>query len=157
MNTHIDFKIAKLLKEKGFDEKCSHYYIDDFQNFKSDGILHKCGLPDNNKNENILQFVKRKNQPHLCNAPTISQVVMWLYEKHGIWISVDRVIIGSDEWEYCYSISYLPKEFENAKRRSTHLMTKESFKETPGSYVGAWDTPTEAYSEAIEYCLTKLI
>lgn len=34
MNTHVDFKIAKLLKDKEFDGKCSHYYIDDFQNFK---------------------------------------------------------------------------------------------------------------------------
>lgn len=82
---------------------------------------------------------------------------MWLYESHETWISVDRVVISSDEWEYSYSISCLPKEFENAKRRSIYLKEEKSFKESPGSYVGAWNTPTEAYQEAILYTLKNLI
>lgn len=141
MNTHVDFKIAKLLKEKGFNEPCVYHY----DSFGDQG--------------SIVDIINYGNQSVelLTSAPTISQVVMWLHETHEIWISVDIVIIGSDEWEYCYSISYLPKEFENTKRRTPYLREEKSFKVGPGSYVGAWNTPTEAYSAAIEYCLTKLI
>lgn len=87
----------------------------------------------------------------------IMQVIMWLYEKHEIWIDVNRVILGSDEWGFGYSISYLPKEFQNAKRRCSYLKIEESFHEGVSSYVGAWDLPTEAYLEAIEYALKNLI
>ena len=86
--TLIAFETAKLAKEKGFDEKCSHYYVLDFQNFKADGILHKCGLPDDWDNPNILQFVKRTGQPHLANAPTQSLLQKWLREKHHIQINI---------------------------------------------------------------------
>lgn len=82
MTQPVNPKLAKLLKEKGFDEKCSHYYIDNFQNFKHDGILYKTGLPNDWDNDNILQFVKRTNQPRLCNAPNhcrSSNVVIWIY------------------------------------------------------------------------------
>lgn len=80
-----------------------------------------------------------------------------LHKKHGIWISVVVVVVGSDEWEYGYIITYLPKEFEDKKRRSIHLVRIESFQEGIGSYSGAWSTPNEAYSEAIKYCLNKII
>lgn len=79
MNTHVNFPISQLLIEKGFAEKCSHYYINNFQNFKHDGKLYKTALPNDWDNENIFQYVNRTKQPHLCNAPTIAQVVMWLY------------------------------------------------------------------------------
>lgn len=86
----------------------------------------------------------------------IMQVIMWLYEKHDIWVSVNVVIIGSDEWEYEYVIHYLPIEFKDVKRRSIHLETINSFNEGMSSYSGAWHTPTEAYEAAIKYCLEKL-
>lgn len=145
MTSVIDFEIAKPLKEKGFDEKCSHYYIDDFQNFKSDGILHKCGLPDNNKNENILQFVKRKNQPHICNAPTISQVVMWLYKKHNLWISVFTM----DKWlpngnDRLQIFDYTIKQMKNGL-----IDIPKKFEE--------FDSIKETYQKAIKHCLNHLI
>ena len=35
------------------------------------------------------------------NAPTIAEVVMWLYEKHGIWISVEAT---DDFTMFCFRI-----------------------------------------------------
>ena len=137
MNTPVKFEIAKLLKEKGFDEKCSHYYINDFQNFKHDGKLYKTSLPNDWDNENIFQYVKRTNQPHLCNTPTIAEVVMWLYEKHGIWTVVNVNIMGSWYFEH-----FDLKEKRNAQ-----------FKPTDTHY----DSSTEAYSQAILYTLKNLI
>lgn len=146
MNTHVTFTIAKLLKEKGFDEKCSHYYIDDFQNFKSDSVLHKCGLLDDNKNENILQFVKRKNQPHICNAPTITQVIMWLSEQH---IDLCHIVhYENGVRTYRMGIIYI----EDNKIESVFIRPKND----KMKFV-EFNSPTEAYSAAIEYCLTKLI
>ena len=129
MNTPVSFELAKLLKEKGFIFRKNETYYNPVN-----------GLT---KYEEI--------------TPTIAEVVMWLYEKHGTWIAVNRVVIGSDEWDYGYIISYLPKEYEFEKRRSKHLVEIQSFKEGVGSYHGAWYTPTEAYEAAIEYTLKNLI
>jgi hypothetical protein len=134
MTTPVKFELAKLLKEKGFDEKCSHYYIDNFQNFKHDGKLYKTGLPNDWDNDNILQFVKRTNQPHLCNAPTIAEVAMWLYEKHGVWITITS--ISQESWQ-CH-------------------MTKKG--DSLGKYyLEDFNSPTKAYQDAIDYVLKNLI
>ncbi len=62
-------------------------------------------------------------------APTISDVIMWLYETHKIWISVyeykDHAADSNDPFVFRSSVTGL-KEFK---------------------------TPTEAYSAAIEYIL----
>jgi hypothetical protein len=137
MNTPVNFELAKLLKEKGFDEKCSHYYINDFQNFKHDGKLHKTGLPQDLDNENIFQYVKRTKQPHLCNAPTIAEVVMWLYEKHGIWICVDKAA-GFDWWKF-------------------NIRILKDVGYVFGEFGSDYNSPTEAYEAAIEYTLKNLI
>lgn len=129
LNKRVDFSTAKLLKEKGFDEKCSHYYINDFQNFKHDGKLYKTSLPNDWDNENIFQYVKRTNQFHLCNAPTIAEAVMWLYKKHGLWISV---------WEFTYKDGL--KVFKN-----NIIIYAE------------YNHPTEAYEAAISYTLKNLV
>jgi hypothetical protein len=138
LNKPVGFPTAKLLKEKGFDEKCSHYYIDNFQNFKHDGKLYKTGLPNDWDNDNILQFVKRTNQPHLCNAPTIAEVAMWLYEKHGIWV-----------------VSSYELNVETNKREWFWVIIKEG-EEIAYQYKD-FNSPTEAYQDAIDYVLKNLI
>lgn len=94
----VSFETAKLAKEKGFDEPCSHYYVLDFQNFKADGVLHKTGLPNDYDSNNILQFVKRTNQPHLSGAPTQSLLQRWLREEHEIFIEVTFVDSATNDW-----------------------------------------------------------
>ena len=68
---------------------------------------------------------------------TISDVVMWLYEKHGIWTVVNVNIMGSWYFEH-----FDLKEKRNAE-----------FKPTDTHY----DSPTEAYEAAIEYTLKNLL
>ena len=63
----------------------------------------------------------------LCSAPTIAEVVMWLYEKHGDWISVVKF-----------------EKYSSCTFRHNCL-----FKE--------YNSPTEAYEAAIEYTLKNLI
>ena len=68
---------------------------------------------------------------------TIADVVMWLYERHGIWTVVNVNIMGSWYFEH-----FDLKEKRNAQ-----------FKPTDTHY----DSPTEAYEAAIIYTLKNLI
>jgi hypothetical protein len=71
MNTPVKFEIAKLLKEKGFDELLNYYY-DSFGDIGSSKVKVNW-----NESEELLR-----------SAPTIAEVVIWLYENHGIWIGL---------------------------------------------------------------------
>lgn len=119
MNTPVSFEIAKLLKEKGFDLPCRLLY-------KSEEELQEGSVVDYDWN----RFAS-------YSAPTIAEVVMWLYEKHGIWTVVNVNIMGSWYFEH-----FDLKEKRNAQ-----------FKPTDKHY----DSPTETYSQAIEYTLKNLI
>lgn len=69
MNSVVSFETAKLLKENGF--------INGF------GDGQKFYFPDTKE---LTENHRGNNYP----APTIAEVVMWLYEKYGIWISVNH-------------------------------------------------------------------
>lgn len=71
---------------------------------------------------------------------TIAEVVMWLYEKHGIWISVTKDI--SVNWANEYFDYYILRH-----NKST------------GSNIGGTQptSPTEAYLSAITHVLNNLL
>ena len=75
----------------------------------------------------------------LLQHPTIAEVVMWLYEKHNIWITVGLSNI------------FHRKKFYILIHKEQESITMSNNLHSP------YDTPTEGYSEAIKYCLTKLI
>ena len=66
MNNPVSFELAMLLKEKRIN------------------IYSECRYTDFNGVE-CLEKIDSNIFPY---APTISEVVMWLYEKHGIWIGI---------------------------------------------------------------------
>ena len=76
-----------------------------------------------------------KDNQHLYSE--IMQVIMWLYEKHGIWIYISD---SSARLGFRYQIQKLKILGEN------NFSSEERY-----------NSPTEAYEAAIEYCLTKLI
>lgn len=124
MNTPVSFEIAKLLKEKRIT-------IGGFKYYDNGGVLnHSVGFIYSNSG--------------LFLAPTISEVVMWLYEKHGIWINVSITI----QKEYYYQCLDITGKKDPTKNNYPSRMCK------PGNY---FNSPTEAYEVAIEYCLTNLI
>ena len=115
MNTPVSFELAKLLKEKGFDGNYFHYWnmVNHSGKWKVD--------------TSIWEYTD-----DYIEAPTIAEVVMWLYEKHEIWISVE----ASDDFTmFCFRVR---------KKEVSRL----SFN---------YNSPTEAYEAAIEYTLNNLL
>ena len=121
MNTPVNFELAKLLKEKGFDVSVrTAWYIDEVGYWK---------IPMNHNQSNVKY-----------SAPTTAEVIMWLYKKYGIWISVIDKNTDQTEWE-----------FQTSKKGIGLVFSSGQY---PPKF---YNSPTEAYEAAIEYCLTNLI
>lgn len=117
MNTVVSLDLAKVLKEKGFDEYCKLCVEDGDETplpFNCGNTMHKNSL-----------------HPYY-SAPTIAEVVMWLYKKRGIWISV---------YEYK---DYAADANDDDVFRTSHTKLKE------------FNCPIQAYEAAIEYTLKEL-
>lgn len=71
---YVSFEIAKLLKEKGFDEKCTHYY-------KNEKYLVDLGYT------NIHSYTN-SNLVEEYAAPTLQMAMKWLREMHHITIGI---------------------------------------------------------------------
>ena len=83
----VSFEIAKLLKEKGFDENTLMVYM-------SYGDLCKCNRYDSIRNSNYNDITKNYFE---CTAPTHQMAMKWLREVHGLFIMVDCGV-GSYVW-----------------------------------------------------------
>jgi hypothetical protein len=77
---YVSFEIAKLLKEKGFDEPTTGtYYNGTFEHHNANRWNSKFIIP--------------------ISAPTLQMVMKWLREVHGLFIS-----IGNDDLDYNWQI-----------------------------------------------------
>lgn len=124
MNTFTNFEMSKLLKEKGYDAPCYGRYI------KSKTKVH------------VSVYYMNHNIFSDTSAPTIAEVVMWVYEKHGIWIST-QITIHLEFYYKCYNM-----------KDKLNINNYPEVTSKPGNY---FNSPTEAYLAAIEYTLTNLI
>jgi glutathione peroxidase-family protein len=78
-----------------------------------------------------------KDNQHLHSE--IMQVIMWLYEKHGIWIHSAPENNEEDIVKWAFTIQTIDTEVRFVRRFSD------------------FNSPTEAYESAIEYTLKNLI
>ena len=135
MNTPVSFELARLLKEKGFESK-SH--IAEYWNVEGKQLLVETW-------EDEYDSFHHEDCPHditfVCSAPTIAEVVMWLYEKHGIWVRVEP------DWDGDFWAQIKSREIPDARIGKWQVVTA----------LAPYKSPTEAYEKAIEYCLNKLI
>ena len=127
MTTIVSFEISKLLKEKKFNKPCQFLRVGGKYriNYEKEGDLFNNGIPSTQKP--IDWFL----------APTIAEVVIWLYEKYGIWISVDMVF-AEDKTGFWYCI-------RESKINDSDIQSDE------------YDSIEKAYEEAIEYTLKNII
>ena len=132
MNERVSYELAKLLAEKGFEIKERPMFYFDFSTqtgvymYNGEGSLVLCSMP----------LVCIKN--NWIDAPTIAEVVDWIYEKYSIWIEVHgwtNQPVGDEIWLNCF----------------------QSFVNGDSMDVRIFKSPTEAYEAAIEYCLKNLI
>lgn len=156
MNKPVKFELAKLLKEKGWNTPTLHFYFEDGE-FKENVLKDVTGMDYGSEytveyseltddwNNN---YIRKKNGDSCfgCqnnplyfktySAPTIAEVVMWLYEKHGIWIVAFPELFNGTE------VRFYPSIFEQGVGEDIEQY---------------FNSPSETYEAAIEYCLTKLI
>ena len=81
-NLFVTYKIAKELKEKGFDIPCFGYYYNDGR------LFHP------------LRFNISSSEQYELYAPTYQQVEDWLRENHNIEIQIDNYHNKTDNWSY---------------------------------------------------------
>lgn len=132
---YCDFETAKLLREKGFDEKTSHVY---YYYEEDNGWTFEKLLPGD-------KFDKDK----MIHCPTQALTMKWLREVHGIHINVFRypaAFSGDNNeqrkpWWFQYTLLKPIKEIDI----DSH-MTNDEF-----------ESAEEAMGYAIKYCLENLI
>lgn len=126
---YVSFETAKLLKEKGFDEKCRQYY------YRDNLILSRSEVC----NEELDNF---QEVGEGWSAPTLQMTMKWLREVHNIAVSVyvfNRDLpIKENEIRYTCDIA------------TTNISSKEGHLRLTGTY-------EEACEAAIKYCLENLI
>lgn len=123
MNTPISFELAKLLKEKGFNAPCIQQYYNHGELLFCVDVHGRPMLKTNDKSY-------LDSGGYCISAPTIAEVVMWLRENHGVWISV-RIGYG---YEFALQSTNQPISLVN----------------------DGYSTPTQAYESAIEHCLKRI-
>lgn len=143
MNKEVNFELAKLLKKKGFEGDYSHFYTS--PNSKMFGLdEHKREFPIKNISKKLYTIGEyvTLNIENVYPAPTISEVVMWIYEKHKLWINVT---IGHDENKIWYD-AYIER-----------VELGYNYDPVNNYFDISGESPTSAYTAAIEYTLTNLI
>lgn len=89
----VEFEIAVLLKQKGFDEPCLAY-------FKGNEELELCnGVTNTSLNSGIIVRV-------LHAAPLWQEVIDWLNNSHNIMIALDWYIEDGEPGEYIKEYHY---------------------------------------------------
>lgn len=88
-NLFADYKTAKLLKEIGFDEEC----IDTFSASSKKSMFEFTKSFGIYKNSKSTYSPSDKDLPQYISRPTYQQVKEWLYKKHKIFISVNKVAV----------------------------------------------------------------
>ena len=133
---YVSLETAKLLKEKGFDEKCMSYYgHGEFQ----------LGHPKYMKSNTDRDGVAFNGVPYdAYNAPTLQMAMKWLRREHNLHCNSDYdIVLG---W-YC-QITSLTETVEYDYEEMKHYHPDKD---------NGFSSPEEACEEAIKYCLEKLI
>ena len=126
---YVSFEIAKLLKEKGFDENTLMVYM-------SYGHLCKCNRYDSIRNSNYNDITKNYFE---CTAPTLQMAMKWLREVHKIYIDSSPTFSEVEK-----TIHFIWQIFD-----SNYVVVGDC-----EIFYDKYETACEA---AIKYCLENLI
>lgn len=141
---YVSFEIAKLLKEKGFDEECiSVYHDEELQLVSSLGIF--CG--DGVHGEQILTYSNWSSM--LISAPTIQMAMKWLREVHNLFVEIQYAtsLLSQPHTTIYFQIYYMSLDYTTSGK---NMLPDDYIREYYTSY-------EEACEAAIKYCLENLI
>ena len=150
MITPVDYKTAVLLKEKGFDLPCrgrihgSHFHL-----IKNNEIPKNVSTYSNEPFAPIIDWNNAVGEVNVyLSLPTIAETIMWIYDKHQLWVEVS-LIDNSRHFYFDYTIiTSKDRDFndEDCFDSAKKIYDKDKH-----------NSPTEAYMAAINYVLNKLI
>ncbi len=124
---YVSFEVAKLLKEKGFNEKLFTFYITD--ETKKEGYFQLMAFTDDKIDNN--------HSDYCYLAPTLQMAMKWILKKYNTFICV---LFLEESGGYGYTIENIIKKKYIATSKNS------SYKE-----------PEEACEAAIKYYLEHLI
>ena len=106
---YVSFEVAKLLKEKGFDEPCRSYWADNhFSSF-----------------EHTKLFVSNGDEPVCLLRPTLQMAMKWLRKTHkihiqiwilednGYWFDIEKIVNAQYKHKSLYSTGLEDIYFES--------------------------------------------
>ena len=134
---YVSFEIAKLLKEKRFDEKCRAYY----KVFPESRIA---AIYYSSENRGVSE-----DDPNEILCPTLQMTMKWLREEYNLHVDSSIYIDtdGDSEHEYTYTYwDWLIFNSESGRRIAE-----------PQIGCGRYDSYEQACEAAIKYCLKNLI
>lgn len=131
---YVNFEVANLLKDKGFDEPCDNYYdqsLDEPQQLTLDEMYYSYD-----------EFIK---------APTQAMACDWVEETFNISIVLDLTILGYEP--------FFLNGHKNPNTASTAFLSGKDYIPIPigDNSDGSWSSKELAYNEALKYVLTNLI
>ena len=148
MNTTVNFELAKLLKERGYDQDGFNIaWYNELGRMNGRTDINKDGRTFSEVYPNEESFYgsaikpehKKEFKIESFTAPTIADVIMWIYEKHNIW-----VVVNVGKPHNCGIMMYA-----NVIKFGLHHKCKYK--------TILYNTPLEAYSDAIQYVLKDLL
>ena len=128
---YCSYEVAKLLKEKGFDEPCSHFY-----KFGSNELY--CGTVMTNSSF---------KDAEIYNSCTHQMAMAWLREK-GVFVYVEPFIVIDNE---SYNLKGYKPWITTFKTNWFNPLRKQ------GKNIYAKSGYDEAIEAALKYCLENLI
>ena len=134
---YVNFEVAKLLRDKGFDEECVKLYN------ISNGLVFEGDEVHNSELTEFSELITRPTQAMACD---------WIEEEYGIFIQINR---DNQYYEGCEVIAVTKEDKErgNMTMYYARVFNKHSVSNTTKHY----DNIESAYNEALKYVLTNLI
>ena len=131
---YVSLEVAKLLKEKGFNEKCRGCYHSEFDDNDNSIVMLEEWAAQPYSND----FV---DEGFLCSAPTIQMAMKWLRKVHNILLFI---LPGQENGKLVYLVEVWTWNEEEGVYESTYapMPRKE---------------PEQAVEAALKYSLENLI
>ena len=130
---YVSLEIAKLLKDKGFNEECTKLYN------INNGLVFEVDKIHNSELSEFSDLITRPTQAMACD---------WVEETFNIAIVLDLTILG-------YEPVFL-NGHKDPNIASNDVNQKDDMTVRDNSD-GSWSSKELAYNEALKYVLTKLI